>query len=97
MASKPKVAKSVFGTDKPGSQGEAHTIWSSIDWTVVKHLVVVAARAGATVQLGVTQNGSAATLRLYHEGKGETFYAGDVVGMEDLCHYYAGAFEALLD
>lgn len=87
--------KSVFAGKGPG--GEAHTLWSAVDWSVVAHLVVMVSRVGGTVQLGVTQNGSAATIRLYHAGEGQNFYAGDVAGIEDLCHYWAGEFEAMLD
>ncbi len=92
MATKPVKKRTSVLKSKGGASGEAYTLWSAVDWPVVAHLVVTVSRAGGTVQLGTTQNGSAATIRIYHAGEGETFYAGDTEGIEDLCRYWAEQF-----
>lgn len=93
MPHKPKTKPaSVFGS-KPGQQGESYTIWRDIDEAILRALVVAVSSAGGTVQLGTTQNGTAATLRIYHGGEGQNFYAGSVEAMEDLFQYWTGVFE----
>ena len=78
--------KSVFGANNGmASTGEAWTVLQAADYDIVRNLVVAASRAGGTVQFGTTRNGTAVTLRIYHNGVGENFYAGDTDTLHDLC------------
>lgn len=94
MPRKARKQKDFFGSGKPQEATAPHEIWLHADKQAMVHLVVMASRAGGAVMFGQTRDGSAATLRLYLGGEGETFYAGDSETATDLMRHWAEQYEA---
>lgn len=97
MSKKPARAKGFFSrAGVPEEQGHDRH-FEGVQATLMAELVVVAVNAGGAVLFGASRDGGAASVRLYLEGEGETFYFRPGEDVEDFLRYWIEQYSALDD
>lgn len=97
MAGKPARAKGFFSQVRSSSDEATDRHFEGVSPSLVAELVVVACNVGGAVLFGSSRDGGAASIRLYLEGEGETFYFRPGDDIEDFLRHWIEQYASLED